>query len=193
MPHPLPSYRHHRPSRQAVVTLNGRDFYLGPWKSPESRAEYDRLIAEWVSNGRQLPHIVHCGELSVAELLVAYLNFAREYYSSEGAPTGEYTGMKDAMRPLRDLYAGRSNSPHLQMGCRERTCAAKCAPRIASRRSFEERPHTRAGNRAGAAGAQRTRRCRSAACVPPSCRHDKSPTAGRHAARRSRRHATVRR
>ena len=105
MPHPLPSYRHHRPSRQAVVTLNGKDFYLGPWKSPESRAEYDRLIAEWISNGRQLPHTVHCGDLSVAELLVAYLNFAREYYSSEGTPTSEYTGMKDAMRPLRDLYA----------------------------------------------------------------------------------------
>ena len=35
-----PSYRLHRPTNKAVVTLNGRDFYLGPYGSPESRAEY---------------------------------------------------------------------------------------------------------------------------------------------------------
>jgi hypothetical protein len=40
-----PSYRHHKPSGQAVVTLDGRDFHLGRPGSPESRAEYDRLIA----------------------------------------------------------------------------------------------------------------------------------------------------
>ena len=105
MPHPIPSYRRHRPSGQAVVTLNGKDFYLGPWKSPESLAEYDRLIAEWVSHGRQLPQLARGGELSVAELLVAYLTFARDYYVCEGSQTSEFVGMKDAARPLRDLYA----------------------------------------------------------------------------------------
>ena len=58
----IPSYRCHKPSGQAVVTLNGKDFYLGPWKSALSRTAYDRLIAEWVSNGRQLPNVVACGE-----------------------------------------------------------------------------------------------------------------------------------
>ena len=47
-----PSYRHHRPSGQAVVTLGGRDVYLGKFASPESRAEYDRLVAEWLASGR---------------------------------------------------------------------------------------------------------------------------------------------
>ncbi|HEX3659751.1 MAG TPA: site-specific integrase [Pirellulales bacterium] len=105
MPTTFPSYRLHKPSSQAVVTLNGHDFYLGPWKSAASRLEYDRLIAEWVSNGRQLPSVVACGALSVAELLVAYLRFAKEYYSCDGRPTSEYTSMKDAIRPVRDLYA----------------------------------------------------------------------------------------
>jgi hypothetical protein len=41
-----PSYRLHKPSGQAVVTLDSRDFYLGKYGSPESRAEYDRLISE---------------------------------------------------------------------------------------------------------------------------------------------------
>ena len=40
----VPSYRHHRPSGQAVVTLDGRDFYLGPWNSHASKDNYDRLI-----------------------------------------------------------------------------------------------------------------------------------------------------
>jgi hypothetical protein len=38
------SYRHHTPSNQAVVTLDGRDIYLGRYNSDESRAEYDRFI-----------------------------------------------------------------------------------------------------------------------------------------------------
>ena len=50
----VPSYRHHKPTGQAVVTLNGKDFYLGPWKSKASIAEYDRLIGEWLANGRRL-------------------------------------------------------------------------------------------------------------------------------------------
>src|SRR5262249_4354731 len=38
----IPSYRRHRASGQAVVTLNGVDHYLGRFNSPESKAEYDR-------------------------------------------------------------------------------------------------------------------------------------------------------
>ena len=34
-----PSYRLHKPSGQAVVTLNGRDYYLGKHGTAESRAE----------------------------------------------------------------------------------------------------------------------------------------------------------
>ena len=50
-----PKYRNHKASDQAVVTLNGKDHYLGPWRSRISRLEYDRLICEWLENGRRLP------------------------------------------------------------------------------------------------------------------------------------------
>lgn len=50
----LPKYRRHRASGQAVVTLDGRDFYLGPWRSKASRAEYDRLTGEWATPARPL-------------------------------------------------------------------------------------------------------------------------------------------
>ena len=49
-----PSYRLHKPTGQAVVTLSGQDHYLGKFGSTGSRAEYDRLVAEWLANGRQL-------------------------------------------------------------------------------------------------------------------------------------------
>lgn len=51
----LPTYRLHKPSGRAVVALDGHDFYLGRHGSPTSLAEYDRLIGEWLANGRCLP------------------------------------------------------------------------------------------------------------------------------------------
>ena len=57
--HSLPRYRHHKATGQAVVTVFGKDRYLGPWQSKASRAEYDRLIAEWLAAGR--PSGVACG------------------------------------------------------------------------------------------------------------------------------------
>jgi len=56
----LPSYRRHKSSRQAVVTLtdpsgNRHDLLLGRYNSPESRAEYLRVLGEWEARGRTLP------------------------------------------------------------------------------------------------------------------------------------------
>jgi hypothetical protein len=42
--------------------------------------------------------------LRISELLVAYLEFAHEYYVKDGRPTSEYRNVKDAIRPLQDLY-----------------------------------------------------------------------------------------
>src|SRR4051812_16676099 len=99
----IPSYRQHRPSGQAVVTLSGKDCYLGPWKSTASKLAYERLIGEWLANSRQLPQVVAAGALSINELLVAYLAFAKQYYSRDGEPTKEYVAMKDAVRQLHRL------------------------------------------------------------------------------------------
>lgn len=101
-----PSYRLHKPTNQAVVTLDGRDFYLGRHDSPESRAEYDRLIAEWLTNGRRLP-VATPGpgsDLSVNEMLLAYLGFADSYYAKNGRPTKEPEDIRYAIRPVRQLY-----------------------------------------------------------------------------------------
>jgi hypothetical protein len=56
----VPSYRKHKASRQAVVTLpdglGGRkDVLLGPWRSNERRVEYARVIGECPARSRSRP------------------------------------------------------------------------------------------------------------------------------------------
>ena len=48
----VPKYRRHKPTGQAVVTLSGKDHYLGKWNTTASKAEYSRLIGEWLAAGR---------------------------------------------------------------------------------------------------------------------------------------------
>ena len=80
--HRTPSCRFHKPSGQAVVTLGGRDFYLGRFRTPESRGEYDRLLAEWLADSRRLlaPVSGHGADTTVNELFLANLRHADAYY-----------------------------------------------------------------------------------------------------------------
>jgi hypothetical protein len=48
-----PKYRHHKASKQAVVTLGGRDHYLGSYGSAASKTRYNRLIGEWLQSDRR--------------------------------------------------------------------------------------------------------------------------------------------
>ncbi|MEQ8838023.1 MAG: hypothetical protein RID07_14545, partial [Lacipirellulaceae bacterium] len=49
-----PKYRRHKAKGLAVVTLNGRDIYLGKYNSAASKQEYKRLVGEWLQGGGQL-------------------------------------------------------------------------------------------------------------------------------------------
>ena len=73
----VPSYRLHRPSGQAVVTLSGKDLYLGRHGAEESRAEYDRLVMEWLSNGRRAEPEPAAPTFTVNELLLVACSSAR--------------------------------------------------------------------------------------------------------------------
>ena len=101
----VPSYRRHRPSGQAVVTLDGQDFYLGKWNTKPSRTEYERLIGEWLANGRRLPKEGGETDLRICELIKAYLAYAKDYYTQNGEPTKEYAAMKAVADPITELYS----------------------------------------------------------------------------------------
>lgn len=100
-----PSYRHHKPSGQAVVTLNGKDHYLGPYGSDLSRQDYDRLIGLWLANGRQLPGGTDGpADLTIVEMLAAYGGHAERYYRKNGRPTGTLRRIQRIIDQLNRLY-----------------------------------------------------------------------------------------
>lgn len=101
--HVTPKYRKHKASGQAVVTIAGRDHYLGPYGTKASRIEYDRLVGEWLAAGRPT-HGSTPATITVVELIAAYFRFVRGHYVKAGAATSEQDTIAAAVRPLKALY-----------------------------------------------------------------------------------------
>ena len=99
-----PKYRKHRASGQAVVTLDGKDHYLGPHGTRASHGEYDRLIGEWLANGRRLRSAP--SELTVTELAAAFWRHAQSNYEDSD---GELGCFKLVLQILKRLY-GRTSA-----------------------------------------------------------------------------------
>jgi integrase len=99
----IPSYRRHRASGQAVVTLSGVDHYLGKWNSPESRAEYDRITSEWLVRGRKpagtLPGEGRSDDFLVKELVHGYWSHVKATL-----PDVEAVKVRLALAPVRRMY-----------------------------------------------------------------------------------------
>lgn len=107
----VPSYRRHKGRNLAVVVIQGRSHYLGPWNSPESRAEYARVVREWAARQGQSPPPRAAREggpapdPTVDEVLVAFLRHAAVHYRDrDGRPTREFENVREAVKPLRRLY-----------------------------------------------------------------------------------------
>lgn len=103
-PHYVPKYQHHRKSGQARVEIHGKTFYLGPYKSKASYLEYDRIVNEWLANGRRLPQPAEAQEITVVEVIAAYKRFAQTYYQRQHSGRHEADRVKEAVRPLQSLY-----------------------------------------------------------------------------------------
>src|SRR4051794_23933343 len=104
----IPKYRCYKPKNLGLVVIDGRQHYLGPYGSPESVAEYHRLIQESLTRpGPAVTPADAAGEaLSINELILAFLTrHARTHYRrADGTPTGELNNFRDSLRPLRPLY-----------------------------------------------------------------------------------------
>lgn len=112
-PRRQPSYRLHKARGCAVVTINGKNHYLGKHNSPESYEKYARLIAQWQANGKEfsaLTAVESNEDLTVSALVLRYLDFAAGYYKDYGSQNlGEICTLRCAARPLKILY-GRTLS-----------------------------------------------------------------------------------
>ncbi len=87
-PRRQPSYRLHKARGCAVVTINGKNHYLGKYGSPESHEKYARLIAQWQANGEELSALIapeSNDDLTVSGLVLRHLDFASGYYKDYGS------------------------------------------------------------------------------------------------------------
>lgn len=98
-----PSLRLHKSTGQAVVTIAGRDHYLGTYGSKASKAAYRRAIQEWIAAGRPttLPAV---NDATLAELIERYQQWVEPRYVRDGLPTGEAANIGLALRPVRTMY-----------------------------------------------------------------------------------------
>ena len=101
----VPSYRFHRARNCAVVTINGRNHYLGVFNSPASKEKYARLIAE-LATGIAAPAkaATNAHNVTITELCAAYLEWASGYYVKNGRATSQVDVIRMSLRALRNLY-----------------------------------------------------------------------------------------
>lgn len=87
----VPSYRLYKRTGQAIVCTDGEYHYLGEYGSPASRAEYNRLKAEWLANGRRLQPALddEPGGPTLMELANVYRKHAEAWYVKNGRPTSD--------------------------------------------------------------------------------------------------------
>lgn len=107
----VPKYLLHKSSGQARVFIprpgGGYDErYLGPYGSPESRAEYARVIAELAGIALPKPEAkLPSSGCSVNELILAYWRHAEAYYRGpDGKGTAELDHVKLSLRMVRQAF-----------------------------------------------------------------------------------------
>jgi len=115
-PDRLPKLRCHKRSGQAVVSLSGKDHYLGRFGTPAATERYEELVAQWLSNGRRPLAPAHpAPDLTVCELVVRFWDehVVQHYRHADGTPTSEQECLRLALRPLRELFG---SSPAAEFG-----------------------------------------------------------------------------
>ena len=103
-PKSQPAYRRHKARECAVVTINGKNHYLGAWQSPESYAKYATLLAEWKRRGTVDPPATGDASPAIGDLAFTYLEHARRYYVKNGRPTSQVELVEAALKTLNEHY-----------------------------------------------------------------------------------------
>src|SRR3954447_6632876 len=141
MPRPksTPTYCVHKGSGRAYVTVDGRQIALGVAHTTDSRDAYDRIIGQWLSNGRRLPLSLVMGGTplpvgpSVTVVINAFWTHALSYYTkaatdeagnpivnpdgtAKRVPTEQLDAYRQGLRPLKRLYG---ETPAAAFGCPE--------------------------------------------------------------------------
>lgn len=107
----VPKYCHHKATDQAYIFLNGKRFYLGKYGSEDSHKKFDKILSEWIAQGRRLAegsrHVPGSStQATVAEIAAAYWTHAQNYYRKpDGRQTSEIWSIKQMLKVVKRLYA----------------------------------------------------------------------------------------
>ena len=106
----IPSYRLHKARNLAVVTIEGKDYYLGSYDTPASKQKYAALIRAWQERQEQtLPSkdepLQPTDRVTINELILIYLKHAADYYKPNRGENIEAGCISDALAVLQVLYA----------------------------------------------------------------------------------------
>ncbi|MEL7500053.1 MAG: site-specific integrase [Planctomycetota bacterium] len=107
-----PKYRLHKKTNQAVVTVNGSDFYLGKYDSPKSHQRYKQVIADhWNPPGANLKPTVpkaNDGPTTITNLAV---EFAKKTIAKHSKESNEWKyQVKPVLKEIRETYGHLSAS-----------------------------------------------------------------------------------
>ena len=88
----IPSYRLHKPTNQAIVVLSKKTYDLGRFGTTESKAEYNRILVEWLSgNAITKPAAATKAsasvDLTITELAMRFWRHVEEFYVKDGKQT----------------------------------------------------------------------------------------------------------
>jgi len=95
----LPKYCLHKSTGRAFVRIDGKTYYLGKHGSTASRLEYDRIIAEFIANGRQ--PFQSPDEILVENLIVRFLDYMEREQNYCESTKGRF---RFILRQVNDLY-----------------------------------------------------------------------------------------
>ena len=107
----VPKYCRHARG-QAFVKIAGKQVWLGRYGDPIAREKYDRLVAEWLANGRTLPPpplSQQAQPATILHILAPYWRWAKDRYTAAEADT-----IRSALRVVESLYG--SNNHHIIEG-----------------------------------------------------------------------------
>jgi len=121
------SYRLDKQLGQAIVTLpdplskRRKDVLLGRHGSPESHAEYARILAEWEATGRRAVGKATGSDPTIHELSLRFWLYVKDHYRRpDGTPTSEVNEFRQTIRNLTELYghmAAARVDQNLARGC----------------------------------------------------------------------------
>lgn len=117
----LPSYRIHAASGQARVTIAGKTYYLGKFETDASRAEYNRLMAEYIATGEV--NSPNCPDSrTVVEIVVAFLSDLDARLQRGSLSKKERTAFTRSLGPATELYGSTDATkfgPLALIACRD--------------------------------------------------------------------------